>query len=282
MQPRTTFILTGTVLGAVFTLLLGAAVVAAGLWLRVEGRLLWLVPAAGAGLVGLVALVWLAVGRRRRALASSRRPLPPAAGALPAPVAQSPARGANGRAPAPAAAGGQPAPANQAPARKADALLPWWSIADDKLPAPEDGAQTKEEQETLVTNLAYFQVLDLLNRPRPLNLPRVDFSNVALPFIDLSNAYLWEANLSGANLLGANISGANLRAANLSGAILNGANLSGANLTGTNLRGANLSGADLTDAKIMADLTGATVTDEQLAKAKSLQGTTLSDGTKRA
>ena len=62
----------------------------------------------------------------------------------------------------------------------------------------------------------------------------------------------------------------------LSGADLRGANLSHANQREACLPGADLSGAELTGAK----LNGATVTEEQLLKAKSLEGATLPDGTK--
>ena len=92
---------------------------------------------------------------------------------------------------------------------------------------------------------------------------------------DLSDANLGGVNLSDANLSGADLSGADLSDANLSGAIFfsityvprafggtivipNHADLSGANLNGANLNGAK-------------------VTDEQLAKAASLEGATMPD-----
>lgn len=78
-------------------------------------------------------------------------------------------------------------------------------------------------------------------------------------------------NLSGANLSGADLAGAFLRETKLIDANLSGASLQGANLSGANLQGANLSDADLSNAK---------VTDEQLAKAKSLQGALMPDGSK--
>ena len=62
---------------------------------------------------------------------------------------------------------------------------------------------------------------------------------------------------------------------------LTGANLSKADLSKANLSGADLSDADLSDADLSrANLSGATVTNEQLAGAKSLQGATMPDGSK--
>ncbi len=94
--------------------------------------------------------------------------------------------------------------------------------------------------------------------------------------ISLKNADLHAVDWSQADLCGADLRGANLSGANLSGAIFfsiiyvprafggtivipNRADLSGANLRGANLRGAK-------------------VTDEQLAKAASLEGATMPDG----
>ena len=89
-----------------------------------------------------------------------------------------------------------------------------------------------------------------------VNLYGADLHDACLRQIDLRNADLRKADLSEANLENTNLSGANLHQADLTGA----------NLTGTNLNGANL--------------TGAIVTNEQLAVAKSLKGTTMPDGTK--
>ena len=75
------------------------------------------------------------------------------------------------------------------------------------------------------------------------------------------------------DLSNADLSNADLHGFNLSDADLSRVNLSGANLNGTNLHGANLSGTDLTNA---------TVTQEQLAKAASLKGATLPDGSKHS
>ena len=83
-----------------------------------------------------------------------------------------------------------------------------------------------------------------------------DLSGADLADVDLSNAeelwekgtYLWKR-----------------------GAGLNDADLSNANLSGVDLSNANLSGANLK---------GANVTEEQLAKCKSLEGATMPNGQK--
>jgi hypothetical protein len=81
---------------------------------------------------------------------------------------------------------------------------------------------------------------------------------------DLSRAYLSRAHLSGVDL---------------SGAYLSETNLKDASLRFANLLGANLSRADLSG----ADLEGAiNTTIEQLEQAKSLEGTTMPDGTKHS
>jgi len=91
--------------------------------------------------------------------------------------------------------------------------------------------------------------------------------------VSLSGADLHAVDWSQADLRGANLRGANLSGANLSGAIFSsiiyvpralGGTIpipNSADLSGANLRGANLSGAK--------------VTDEQLAKAASLEGATM-------
>src|SRR5918996_977305 len=86
------------------------------------------------------------------------------------------------------------------------------------------------------------------------------------PIIHLSGA-----NLSGADLTGANLTGAHLSGAYLTRAILTGAVLRGANPSGADLSGADLSGADLSYAWEW--------TNEQLARAGSLVGATMPDGT---
>jgi len=84
------------------------------------------------------------------------------------------------------------------------------------------------------------------------------------------------ANLSGADLRGANLSQAYLGQVDLSDANLQGAILIEANLRHSYLSDADLSGANLSN----ANLSKSHVTDKQLAKAKSLKGTIMPDGSK--
>jgi uncharacterized protein YjbI with pentapeptide repeats len=89
-----------------------------------------------------------------------------------------------------------------------------------------------------------------------------------------------EINLCGANLERANLRGAQLRGIRLRWTNLRGADLRLADLTGASLTGANLTGANLRWACFLeADLRGAIVADEQLARAASLKGAILPDGT---
>lgn len=106
------------------------------------------------------------------------------------------------------------------------------------------------------------------------------------PSISTYPAILFNADLSGADLVGADFSdgelgGINLSAANLDGANLSGANLSQADLSQAGLYKANLDSSLLDGADLsMASLEGASVTQNQLNKAKSLQGATMPDGSK--
>ncbi|MEL7051533.1 MAG: serine/threonine-protein kinase [Cyanobacteria bacterium J06588_5] len=77
---------------------------------------------------------------------------------------------------------------------------------------------------------------------------------------DLSNTNWGHANLSQASLKQAKLTSAYLGNANLEDADLRGANLTRANLESANLKGTNLCGADLTDA---------TISEEQLAVART-------------
>jgi uncharacterized protein YjbI with pentapeptide repeats len=122
---------------------------------------------------------------------------------------------------------------------------------------------------------------------------------------DLTGIELMGTALSGANLSGANLNGANLSAADLSKAKLSGCDLSAADLSQADLSNASLSGVLLADARLNgahlpkanligadlkeADLRGArleeailrgaiSTTPQQLAKVKSLKGTTMPDG----
>ena len=149
-----------------------------------------------------------------------------------------------------------------------------------------------------------------------VNLSGADLSGADLHGVNLSKSFLGETNLSGANLSEANLIGAELFEANLSGANLtqtklNKANFNGADLrncrlneadlreadlssvnlnvgdlVGANLRGAKLGGAKLLGANLrqadlsQADLSGTQISEDELVKAKSLEGTTMPDGTK--
>ncbi len=106
------------------------------------------------------------------------------------------------------------------------------------------------------------------------NLRGADLREVTLRGADLSHANLLYTNLRGVDLSYAKLFGANLRGANLREANFRGADLTCAKLFGAKLFGANLLEANLRE----ADLHGATVTKEQLEKAKSLKGTTMPDG----
>jgi uncharacterized protein YjbI with pentapeptide repeats len=124
------------------------------------------------------------------------------------------------------------------------------------------------------------------------DLSSADLSSADLSSADLRNTTLIETNLSSADLGRADLSSADLSSAHLKSALLykanlNGANLSYADLSEANLNGANLSyvnlgGADLSSADLSsADLRGVQdLTQDQLAKAKTLTGATMPDGSK--
>ena len=141
-------------------------------------------------------------------------------------------------------------------------------------------------------------VVDLSNA----NLSGDDLRGANLSGVNLTHDFLFNTNLTWAVLSGANLSedllsntklsDADLSGANLTRAILSGANLSDADLSGANLSGANLGAGDLSVSLLSGDfalsgadlsganLKGATVTGEQLAQAKSLEGATMPDGSK--
>lgn len=105
------------------------------------------------------------------------------------------------------------------------------------------------------------------------NLSNADLLGTDLTGTELSGATLSGASLSGANLEDVDLSEIDLRGANLDGAHLSGTNLSGTNLNGAALVKADLREADLSEANLKeADLSGATVTNEQLGTAQSLEG----------
>jgi hypothetical protein len=151
-----------------------------------------------------------------------------------------------------------------------------------------------------------------------INLSDTNLSGADLRGANLSKSYLGDVDLSGANLSGANLNGADLFEANLNGAHLKQTRLSKANLSGADLRGCRLNEADLRDADLskanlnvgdlvganlrgaklggakllgvdlreadlsQADLSGTQITEIELEKVKSLEGTTMPDGSKHA
>jgi hypothetical protein len=86
------------------------------------------------------------------------------------------------------------------------------------------------------------------------------------------------ANL-GWNLSETVLHGTDLSDADLHRVVLRESALSNTDLSGADLSEADLTGADLTDAVLSgADLSGATVTEEQLATCRSLEGATMHNG----
>ncbi len=181
-------------------------------------------------------------------------------------------------------------------------------IPEYKLGVPGTLAGTKEQIILHAQTLTLLPSLDA-NRKRILLqflyelelICKKDIDHNYYPIIKLSSADLSEANLANLNLVRADLAQSNLSGANLSGVDLSLADLRGANLRGANLSGANLSGAifssiiyvpralggtipipnsaDLSGANLCgANLSGAEVTDEQLAKAASLEGATMPNG----
>lgn len=112
----------------------------------------------------------------------------------------------------------------------------------------------------------------LLGKDKP---PVVDLS-----FANLRNADLHRFDLHEVDLHEVDLREADLREASLRGADLREARLNGANLTSSTLTEAHLEGADLSSTDILngTNLSRAEVTDEQLAKAKSLRGAIMPDG----
>jgi uncharacterized protein YjbI with pentapeptide repeats len=159
----------------------------------------------------------------------------------------------------------------------------------------------------LLNKSGLFNKFGLLDEDRPIiDLNGADLSGAILSYVsltgvrlsgaNLSHADLSRALLSDADLLSVNLSHAHLMRADLSGAYLSdgrliGAHLFAATMWGTDLSHAYLMGADLGKASLIdvdlsgvnltgAILSGATVTTEQLEKAKSLKGATMPDGSK--
>jgi uncharacterized protein YjbI with pentapeptide repeats len=107
----------------------------------------------------------------------------------------------------------------------------------------------------------------------------ISLENADLQGVNLNRAFLLITNLTRTNLQRANLHLAVLDGSNLVEADLSEADLSESSLTTANLLNANLSGAKLDGADLCgADLTGAIVTEDQLAKAFSNDGTIMPDG----
>jgi uncharacterized protein YjbI with pentapeptide repeats len=158
-----------------------------------------------------------------------------------------------------------------------------------------DGVFSFLREAGLISNKPNNSIVSLSNADfdginlRGVNLCRTDFSGTTFRRADLSRADLSETNLSGTNFLDANLREANLREANLRealllntnlfGAVLEKANLKEALILKANLKEAFLEEADLSGASLSADMSGARdTTPEQLAKAKSLEGAIMPDG----
>ncbi len=106
-----------------------------------------------------------------------------------------------------------------------------------------------------------FSQLDLNKQMlKGARFTKATFIKTNLAGADLSTSHLSQANLSYATLKNAKLASAYLDGANLENADLRGANLTKANLESANLKEANLCGADLT---------GATISNEQLAIART-------------
>jgi uncharacterized protein YjbI with pentapeptide repeats len=115
------------------------------------------------------------------------------------------------------------------------------------------------------------------------NLAGADLFEANLSDAILDQTKLGKANLAGADLRGCRLNEADLRDADLSGVNLNVGDLVGADLRGAKLGGAKLLGADLSKADLsQADLSGTEITESALEKVKSLEGTTMPDGTKHS
>ena len=144
--------------------------------------------------------------------------------------------------------------------------------------------------------LLFLHEANLLNKGKPIvslagaNLSKADLLRANLSGADLSNVNLSEANLfasnlSEANLLHADLSGAKLCFVNLVNANLETANLERTDLYHSNLINANLHFAKLKDASFkytnleLVNLNETIITKEQLARAFSLKGATMPDGT---
>jgi uncharacterized protein YjbI with pentapeptide repeats len=151
-----------------------------------------------------------------------------------------------------------------------------------KLPEATDSEDTEIRRIAKLRTLTVLSQLDIVRTKRVFQfLHDVGLVGQEANLIDFSDIDFSGNDLSGTNLFKMYLARANLSKANLSGAALCWANLSGANLTkaklsSTMVMAANLSGADLTK----ANLSKAEVMPEQLKQVKSLEGTTMPNGSK--
>lgn len=111
----------------------------------------------------------------------------------------------------------------------------------------------------------------LINNDTPIiSLRELDVHGANMRNLDLRDTYIFGADMHGADARGINLSYANLDYVNFSTANLIGADLHGSDMKNINLSGADLSGANLKDVTNLSQ--------EQLAKVKSLVGTIMPDG----
>jgi len=128
-------------------------------------------------------------------------------------------------------------------------------LTDDKLPTDESA---KTSRVRMLVRAQTKEVLWKLDPHRKRNL---------LQFLHEAGLIVGTNNIIG--LIGADLQDAYLEKLDLKDANLEGADMKNADLSETDLRGAILNGADLTDA---------TVTEEQLATCRSVNGVTMPDG----
>ncbi len=121
--------------------------------------------------------------------------------------------------------------------------------------------------------MRYLYTTQLISNDRQIiSTYELDLRGAHLSGIDLRDTYLSGADLRGADLRKANLTYVTLNFANLSGADLRGTDLQSSDMHNANISGANLAGANL------KDVVG--LSNEQLARAQSLTGTIMPDGSK--
>jgi hypothetical protein len=193
-------------------------------------------------------------------------------------------------------------------------------LLDRKLLASKPGGEIRDIARARTTSLLGIlqggqkgTVLEFLHKSRLITGDSViSLHQVSLSGLDLIwNSNLEEINLAGAFLNFAGLVNANLRGANLRGAFLIGTHLNGADLTNADLTDAILSESKAVDALMLSsdavsdnelrrfahtvpelsegdldqvfegtDLSGAIITDKQLATVRSLKGATMPDGSR--